>query len=106
MSMNPDVIRKTADRIEQEQPASEFKDQITNLDVAAWAKESAAAAREKAYLNGTIPHATRDQAQANPDSVPALPAGYEKNALAVADQRIALAGYRLAAVLEQIAKEL
>jgi hypothetical protein len=49
---------------------------------------------------------TRDQADANPDSVPALPAGYEKDALAIADQRIALAGYRLAAELEIIAKEL
>ena len=106
MSLNHDVIRKSADRIEHDHPASDFKDQITNPDVSAWAKESLAAAKEKVYLNGTIPHATRDEAQNNPDSVPALPAGYEKDAQALADQRIALAGYRLAALLEGIAKEL
>jgi len=40
-----------------------------------------------------------------PTTAPELPAGYAQTALATADERIALAGYRLAAVLDQIAKE-
>jgi hypothetical protein len=37
---------------------------------------------------------------------PPLPANYEKDALATADMRIALAGYRLAAVLDELSKSL
>jgi hypothetical protein len=106
MSMNPDVIRKTADRIEKDHPVLDLKDQVADLNVVDWAKESLAQARERVYLNGTLPHTTIQEAQNDPDSVPALPAGYEKNALATADVRVALAGYRLGALLEELAKSL
>jgi hypothetical protein len=106
MSLNPDVIRKTADRIEKEHPQSELKAQVADLNVVDWAKESLALAKDRVYLNGALPHTTVQQAQENPDSVPPLPADYEKNALATADVRMALGGYRLAAVLEDLAKSL
>jgi hypothetical protein len=104
LSLDPDVIRKTADRFEKDHPADSLKDQVADLKVTDWAQESLALAKEKVYLNGTIPHATSQAGQNDPNSVPALPDGYEKNAAQVADLRIALAGYRLAAVLEEIAK--
>jgi len=76
------------------------------LSVADWAKESFELAKSVVYVNATLPHVTKTEALANPRSVPELPAGYQKQALATADERMALAGYRLAAVLEQVAKGL
>ena len=77
------------------------------MNVADWAKESFELAKTVVYVNGTIPHVTRPQ---DPDSSqpspPALPAGYADKAVATADVRMALAGYRLAAVLEEVAKGL
>jgi S1/P1 Nuclease len=103
LSMDPAVVRQIADRIEKEHPLDASKDAVANLDVIAWAKESFAMAKSKVYLDGTLAHITRDQANDKPDSAPPLPDGYEAAALDVADQRIALAGYRLAATLEEIA---
>ena len=106
LSLDPADIRTTADRIEKEHPEDEFKDHMKNGDVVAWAMESFELAKQKAYLNGTLPHDTKEQSMDDPNSVPSLPAGYEKEALAVADVRIAQAGYRLAAMLEDLAKSL
>lgn len=106
LSLDPDYIRKTADRIEAEHPASQLKDQISDLSVVDWAKESFVLAKSVAYLNGKLPYITKTHWMADPSSAPPFPPGYQQQALAVADQRIALAGYRLAAVLEQIASAL
>jgi len=106
LSLDPAVIKQNADRIEAAHPAAEFGDRVTNLDVAAWAQESLELARTKVYLDGKLPHTTRDQGGPPPDEAPALPADYESNARATADMRIALGGYRLAAILEEIAKGL
>jgi S1/P1 Nuclease len=104
LSLDEKFIRQNADRIEAAYPADSLKDQTAITDVAAWAKESLELAKTKVYLDGKLPHATREEVNMNPDLAPALPDGYEKDAKAVADQRIALAGYRLAAKLEEIAK--
>jgi len=106
LSLDPDVIRQIADRIEQEHPPDQLKELAANTDVAAWAKESLELARTKVYLNGTLAHATRDAVMMNIATGPPLPDGYEKDAVATADTRIALGGYRLAVGLEEIAKDL
>jgi S1/P1 Nuclease len=106
LALDYDTIRKTADRIEAEHPPAALKDQASDLSVTDWAKESFELAKSSVYLNGTLPHITKAEWIANPNSAPSLPAGYQQQALAVADQRVALAGYRLAAVLEQVAKGL
>jgi len=59
-------------------------------------------AKSVVYVNGTLPHVSKTQALSDPNSVPALSAEYQQQALATADARIALAGYRLAVLLEQI----
>ncbi len=106
MSMDPEQIRKIANRIENEHPASTLKDRTADLSVVDWAQESLALAKNVVYLNGKLPHATREPGGAPlPTTAPELPAGYAQTGLATADERIALAGYRLAAVLDQIAKE-
>jgi len=106
LSLDPGDVRKAADRIEAAHPKSEFKDRISDLSFVHWAKESVEAARSVVYLGGTLPHAMKSEAQADPKSVPPLPPGYAEKALATADVRIALAGYRLAAVLEEVAKSM
>jgi hypothetical protein len=105
LSLDPDVIRKEADRIEHEHPVTETQtDNVAVGDVAEWAKESFAYAKSTAYLDGKLNHATQDEVNMNPDLAPPLPPDYMKNGQALADQRIAQAGYRLAALLEEIAK--
>jgi len=104
MSMDPEQIRKMADRIEAEHPTAEFKDQMKDLSSPDWMRESYELSKNVVYLNGALPHSTKDISTTNPSAVPPLPAGYEKQALATADTRVALAGYRLAEMLNEIAK--
>jgi hypothetical protein len=106
MSLSYDAVRKIADRIEGEHPAAQLKVQVSDLSVINWAKESFEAAKSVVYMNGTLPHVTKTEALADPNSVPVLSAEYQQQAIATADMRIALAGGRLAALLEQIAKGL
>ena len=55
-----------------------------------WSKESRKSAIHDAYLDGTLPPG-KDAAHET-----TLPAGYTKHAKEIAEQRVALAGYRLA----------
>jgi hypothetical protein len=106
LSLEPDDIRKIADRLEREHPSAELKDRVSDLSVADWAQESLGWAKTVTYMQGTLPHVDKAKAMKAPQTVPALPAGYAQRALAVADVRIALAAYRLAAVLDRVAKVL
>ncbi len=102
-SYEPDAIRKVADRVEKEHPlAAEANALAGRPEPAAWAAESFDLARHAVYLDGKINGVTRDQAEDKPDAVPPLPAGYERAARDVADERVALAGYRLAALLQSL----
>jgi hypothetical protein len=106
LSLEPADIRKSADRIEAAHSVDSLKGRVADLNVADWAKESFELAKTVVYVNGTIPHVTRPQDPDSQPSPPALPAGYADKALATADVRMALAGYRLAGVLEEVAKGL
>jgi hypothetical protein len=74
-----------------------------------WAKESVRAAIEFAYLNGKL-EALRGltvkqfqhQSQIKVSDVPRIRPDYEQNALPVAEQRVALGGYRLADALTEV----
>lgn len=103
MSMDPAQIRKIADRIELEHPPESLKDKTADLSVVDWAHESYEIAKPAAYLDGSLPHGVRVPASTQPSDGPPLPPGYGQTALTVADERIALAGYRLAKVLQGIA---
>ncbi len=106
VSMTPGAIRKIAKRIEKEHPKSEFQQELTKMAVKDWAMESFELAKSNAYLDGKLQGTTEEEAQQDPTSVPLLPADYEADARDTADARIALAGYRLAALLEGIANKL
>ena len=101
-SYDPGAIRKVADRVEKEHPPAAMAAAAAVLDPIVWAHESFDLAKHDAYEDGKVVGVTRDQAENNPDSVPPLPVGYEKQAHADADARIALAGYRLANVLRSL----
>jgi hypothetical protein len=61
-----------------------------------WAQESFALAREVVYRTGTLPGSV------NALAAPVLPEGYTRQAKAVAERRIVLAGYRLADGLRKL----
>jgi hypothetical protein len=80
-----------------------LKDMIAEQDFSAWAKESYALAISDVYLNGKLEYSISQGPDAGDgDGTPALPPGYLKNAEHVAMKRVALAGYRLADLLNGI----
>jgi len=83
-----------------------LKDALAVTDFMAWAKESHDLAVQYAYLNGKLEYAaTSDQRGQNArdpgqrDSTPGVPPGYIANAEEVVARQLALAGHRLADLL-------
>ena len=75
--------------------------------LASWAAESRAMAIALVYLDGHLKTAcwrSWNNHQIAKDDIPELPPGYEANARQLACRRIALAGYRLADLLNQTLK--
>ena len=69
-----------------------------------WVDESYQLAKGIVYLNGTLRTASWrawDNGQIKKEDVPELPTGYAANARELACRRVALAGYRLATILDQ-----
>ena len=79
-------IQADAAHLEREFPERHFDDEARDLDLADWVHQSSELARTVAY---TLPYG------GTPD------AAYRARALAVCHERIALAGYRLAHLLER-----
>lgn len=101
--MNYRVMEEIAGKAEKENPASGFTDQIKDLTVTDWAAESFKASKEIVYAGGHLPHITKAQLQEDRlTPVPELPKEYMEKAVPLAKQRAALAGYRLAAVLNDL----
>jgi hypothetical protein len=72
--------------------------------LASWANESFEDAEGIAYLGGELKTASWrawENHQIQKEDVPELPTGYEINARELACRRVALAGYRLAKILDQ-----
>lgn len=73
---------------------------VADLNPLTWMKESSAAARESAYLNGELKGISSDELRQDPAApVPLLPRGYLRDAELVSLKRAALAGHRLAQLL-------
>lgn len=91
-------VRNRATLIWNQHPATEFKDQLGDVqpNFEKWVKdESVPLAKTVVYRNGAL------AGSPNKSDAPALPADYAVTAKAVAYKQAALAGYRLAWVLEQ-----
>jgi hypothetical protein len=100
------AIRGAADRIERIHPISEYGDAAKDLDPKAWAKESFDLAKSNVYPGGNLIGIPRSASPDDPPQPPTLTAGYENNAHALAERRIALAGYRLGALVEKLVADL
>jgi hypothetical protein len=77
-----------------------FADALAVTDFMAWAKESNALAAHYAYLDGKLKGATTNRDRSGPrEEIPGVPPGYLAQAETVALRQVALAGHRLADVL-------
>ena len=100
---NVSRLRRIATKLRSQFSKTELT-KLANSDPGAWAKESYAAAVEVAYQNGAVRGTPQgdhpDCRELNAAAV--LPAGYAVSARNVAERRIVLASYRLAAQLERM----
>jgi hypothetical protein len=103
---NPRTAFNNAAQLQGEHPRSSLPELGTATDVAAWSQESLAAATRHAYrfekkINGNV-QLTILRGSANDRTAPPLPAGYGTQARSVSRERISLAGYRLADILQAL----
>jgi len=80
-----------------------LKSLVAITDFTAWANESHALAIKYAYLNGQLSVINTPPADADAgNQIPGLPPGYLKTAEQIGDQRLILAGYRTADLLNSL----
>lgn len=94
---HPDQAFAPAAELARRYPAASLPELQTAKDTAAWTLEGRTLAIEKAYERGTLPGTADRNAQPPP-----LPDGYVGRSREVAERRIALAGYRLGRLLEEL----
>jgi S1/P1 Nuclease len=77
--------------------------ELANTDFGSWAEESFEIASKIAYRNGQIgiPKGENKDCR-DVKAAPVLPVGYVVSASRIADRRMILVGYRLAAVLRRV----
>ncbi len=95
MIFSPPFAVESAGRIVRAYPAAALPDLVKDKDPVAWSLEGRTIAIESAYLHGQLPGAAVDTKNA---PIP-LPPDYLAKGKLISDQRLALAGYRLAALL-------
>lgn len=88
-------VRNEATGLRSNYPRSGFGN-LNEPDFRQWIQESFSLAKEKAYLNGTL------QGSKNKNNGAVLPGDYAEQVKPVAEQRVALAGYRFADYLSRI----
>jgi hypothetical protein len=97
-----DLDRYEADGIRNDPRFSRerFNKELRVNDIMTWAKQSQALAARYAYLNGNLKGASSKDVRSDPrGEIPGLPPGYVAQAERVAMRQVALAGHRLADVL-------
>jgi len=95
---NPQQEWKNAIVLDTQFPRPALPELTRDTTPKAWSLESRQLAIEVGYLHGQL------KGSITSDNATALPEGYTKNAKAVADRQIALAGYRLADELQKYLK--
>lgn len=96
-AFSPPFAANIASRLEKQFPPASLPELTKPSDATAWSLESRTLAIDKAYLHGKLV-GSADQKILPPP----LPPDYLKDSKEVADRQLALAGYRLAKLLEQI----
>jgi hypothetical protein len=97
-SLNPRIAWNYATELDAKFPKTALPELTRDPSPKAWSLESRELAIKSGYLEGHLAGTTNDAA------APALPAGYLKQAKAVAEKQGALAGYRLADDIQQYLK--
>lgn len=95
MIFSPPFAAESAGRIERAYPPAALPELVKAKDPVAWSLEGRKIAIESAYLNGQLPGAAAD----TKNSPIPLPPDYLAKGKLISDQRLALAGYRLAALM-------
>ncbi len=93
------AVKEIANKLEVDHPAKEFVKQLAVTDMDEWAQESFEQAKKSVYLDGNLQTAP-DANSARPP--PAVPPGYMDASRQLASLDATLAGYRLAAMLNEI----
>lgn len=96
-AFSPPYAANISSRLEREFPSASLPELQKGLDPAEWSLEGRTLAIDKAYLHGKL--ASSFDPKVLP---PPLPPDYLRESKEIADRRLALAGYRLAALLEKI----
>jgi hypothetical protein len=97
-SVNPRTQWNYAIELDAKFPRAALPELATHTAPKEWSLESRQLAVEDGYLNGRLKGGT------SADTAPELPAGYTKQAKAVAERQGALSGYRLADEIEKSLK--
>jgi hypothetical protein len=99
-----EAIDKIADKVAAAHGRSEFSEALKVRDFDAWARGSFEEARTAVYLEGKLLYLKRDDQQKDRTRpVPEVPADYMANSRAHAERDVALAAYRLADLLNEMA---
>lgn len=98
-STDPSAAINYATRLKAEHPSDSLPELLKAKKPEDWILESRLVAIETCYVRGTL-QGTKKSDDAHP-----LPEGYTKDAKVVAERRAALAGYRLASMIEGILSE-
>jgi hypothetical protein len=92
----PSPVDDAAGRLMKAFPRDSMTSELATLDAVAWARdESVPLARSAAYRDFTMPGGTEAE------RAPIVPSGYRADSRRVAERRIVVASYRLAAKLEE-----
>jgi hypothetical protein len=97
------LIDAIADKVIEQHPRASLEKELAITKPADWAQESFALARDVVYAGGKLKGVTRDASVADKGATtPELPEKYDEMARDTARLRIALAGYRLADLLNTL----
>lgn len=99
-AFSPPYAANIATRLEHEFPAAQLRELAKPSDPVAWSLEGRTLAIEKAYLRGKLIGSSDPKALPPP-----LPPDYLRESKEIADRRLALAGYRLANILDRLIPE-
>jgi hypothetical protein len=100
----PKLLDQVTAKVLEENPRERFAEQLKVTGFDQWINESFEIARDVTYMGGKLRGVTRAATVVDKsgNGVPELPEGYDTKTREVARARIALAGYRLAELLNSI----
>jgi hypothetical protein len=99
----PRLVAAVTDKVAEKYPRAAFDKELAATAFADWSAESFVLAREVVYGGGKVLGVTRDASAADKGATtPERPERYDETARETARRRVALAGYRLADLMNRI----